>query len=548
VKPQRSQKKAGPRTDLAWLIDMGVKAYQHQHRLSSLEQVQAEIADELAISVRTLQSWRAKCCPKHYEDLQKFAAICLTADPRLGQHWAIDLFRAAGLASYTDQALREIGLGDRPAANDDTARLCDRLVTIHYLSPEPIFEQVQLQNFVGREWLDAKVDAFLHDRHHRSGVFVLTGEAGIGKTAYLAHLVRERQYLHVFGDLVKCQTPRAQRSLAVQLIQRYHLESQLEADDVTNCLEHSDLFLQRALRQAAQQLKSGEQLVIVVDICREWQKEHDSTLLDLPAILPAGVYLLVSQGPVATALGLHTHQHTERLTAASTENLQDIQHYMRTMIQRPEMAQHLIAEHCPAQDFETALVQQCGANWASTHSAIQRISWGHRTIRELTPVPVSRAIYHTERLGAWRTDWQRWEELYAPLMATLAAVQEPLPVVQLIRWAGVQASGSEVKRLLRECWCGFVREHHDSDWGCAYAFSYSCLHEFASGNVEREGLPPECLYLIEDLQERTIQAHGRIVDDLRQLSESEWMSLKGQDYVESYLKLHQARARGSQVN
>lgn len=65
-----------------------------------------------------------------------------------------------------------------------------------YLSPDAVFDRVRLDDFAGREWLEADLDRFLDG--HKCGVWLLTGEAGVGKTTFLAHLVRERRYLHFF--------------------------------------------------------------------------------------------------------------------------------------------------------------------------------------------------------------------------------------------------------------------------------------------------------------------------------------------------------------
>jgi len=79
--------------------------------------------------------------------------------------------------------------------SDGFATLAD-----YYVPPDAVFQRVRADEFVGRDWLTAKVDAFLNDPARKSGVFLLVGEAGVGKTAFLAHLVRERRYLLVFAE------------------------------------------------------------------------------------------------------------------------------------------------------------------------------------------------------------------------------------------------------------------------------------------------------------------------------------------------------------
>src|SRR4051794_20430117 len=78
----------------------------------------------------------------------------------------------------------------------DYQRLADA-----YIPPWPVFERVRLDRFTGREWLVQKVDTFLaaHDR----GVFILEADAGLGKTAFLAHLAKERGYVSHFVELAR---------------------------------------------------------------------------------------------------------------------------------------------------------------------------------------------------------------------------------------------------------------------------------------------------------------------------------------------------------
>jgi hypothetical protein len=189
VKSQRPPKKGGPQSEFAWLVDDGVRACQRQRRLPTLEMVQSELATEIAISLRTLQSWRANRFPERYEDLRNFARACLQTTPELGGPWVIDLFRAAGMSRDVEQALADLQLESAPSPRDTAPPNHDQWLKAQTIQPDPIFQRVHLSEFVGREWLTAKVDGFLNDPLHRSGVFVLTGEVGAGKTTFLAHLV-----------------------------------------------------------------------------------------------------------------------------------------------------------------------------------------------------------------------------------------------------------------------------------------------------------------------------------------------------------------------
>lgn len=97
----------------------------------------------------------------------------------------------------------------------------------YYIESDEVFQRVRVNDFVGRERLTAKVDAFLNDPNHKSGVFLLVGDAGVGKTSFTAHLVHTRGYIHVFGEQVRgdVNLPKALLSLGVQIVSRYDIES-----------------------------------------------------------------------------------------------------------------------------------------------------------------------------------------------------------------------------------------------------------------------------------------------------------------------------------
>ncbi|MGZ3395537.1 MAG: hypothetical protein ACXWPK_15980, partial [Isosphaeraceae bacterium] len=102
----------------------------------------------------------------------------------------------------------------------DYQRLADA-----YLHPWPVFERVKLDRFTGRKWIEERVNAFLQENDH--GIFVLEAEAGLGKTAFLAHLARERDYIHHFVELARGLdgvTP-GLKSLAAQLVRAWVLNS-----------------------------------------------------------------------------------------------------------------------------------------------------------------------------------------------------------------------------------------------------------------------------------------------------------------------------------
>ena len=60
-------------------------------------------------------------------------------------------------------------------------------------NPGPVFAAARIEEFTGRMWLSAQIDDFMA-RHPRGYIFV-EAEAGVGKTAFAAWLVKTRDYL-----------------------------------------------------------------------------------------------------------------------------------------------------------------------------------------------------------------------------------------------------------------------------------------------------------------------------------------------------------------
>jgi len=69
------------------------------------------------------------------------------------------------------------------------------------IQPSEVFRRVNIESFVGRRWLIDQVDSILNDENNRCGYLVLKAHAGLGKTAFLAWLVKERNYIHHFVEL-----------------------------------------------------------------------------------------------------------------------------------------------------------------------------------------------------------------------------------------------------------------------------------------------------------------------------------------------------------
>ena len=98
-------------------------------------------------------------------------------------------------------------------------------VSVAAKNPEALFVTVRLDAFTGRVWLAEKVNRFLGV--NPCGYIFIEAEAGLGKTAFAAWLVRTRGYLSHFSRYSGGRSVRvALQNLSAQLIIRYGLVDQ----------------------------------------------------------------------------------------------------------------------------------------------------------------------------------------------------------------------------------------------------------------------------------------------------------------------------------
>ncbi|MBC7226280.1 MAG: AAA family ATPase [Thermoflexales bacterium] len=391
-----------------------------------------------------------------------------------------------------------------------------------YLPPDAVFERVRLDDFAGRAWLEADLDRFLSE--HERGVWVLVGEAGVGKTTFLAHLVRERRYLHFFAEQApgEAGVTRALQSLAAQLVARYRLEPYADRDALSPSQAAYPDFLERLLRMAAERLAAGERLVIVVDALDEAGVGPNRNVLGLPKVLPKGVYLILSQRPVNVPLHVDPYPVCVDLRAGDARNLADVEAYLRGVARRPAIAGQLRARGYAEDHFVQALREKSAGNWMYLAYVVREIEENRRHPLDLARLPVGLAGYYAEYWGRWRAR-PEWDRLYAPLAATLAAAREMVTPEMLARWAGLEAD-HRLRRLLQEEWAPFLFRSDDR-----FRLYHASLRDFLSGAMPVEGLTPADRALVVEMAERTREAHRRIADYYIEFAGGDWGRLAGVD-------------------
>lgn len=374
----------------------------------------------------------------------------------------------------------------------------DKRVRDAYINPQSVIDRVNLQHYTGRKWLLAEVDAFLAE--HDRGYFILEASAGLGKTAFLAWLVQQREYIHHFCEL----TPglegvgAALRSLAAQLVMKYHLQP----NGVLNGIDTRPDYLYELLTKVSAQCADNEEIVLVIDALDEAGTPLNQNVLGLPRVLPKGVYLIVSHRSVPVTLRVETPRPIRyQLEATNDANIDDMRLFLELAAKWPEVECALQWNSCKITQFTSILLNKSRGLWIYLHYIVQDLKSHAQFGLNLESLPEGLNEYYSEYWRRWRNeDENAWDSCYLPLLATLAVAQQMLSRSQLIEWSDVNISPAKLRRLLEEKWQSFLFV----DESGSYRFYHRSLNEFFTLGTNIQDT------FSKELLEATNDAHYRV--------------------------------------
>jgi len=377
-----------------------------------------------------------------------------------------------------------------------------------YIDPWQVFERTGVDRFVGRAWLERKLDDFL-EKNDR-GYFILEAGAGLGKSSFLAHLVRERGWIHHFVELApgpEGVVP-ARKNLAAQVIRAFELGDQILPDEAAARPD----FLASLLRRASGKRHPGERIVLVVDGLDEAAARPGENVLGLPAVLPEGVFFVCSKRPGHIALNVDHPRRVFTIDPQRDENLADMRTYLEEETSRPQVVAALPASHQARGELIDALLASSRGVWIYLHYVIADVEHGHGEL-DLAALPEGLWGYYEKWWRRWKTrNASEWVDLYRPLLSALAVLQEDVPLGSLCELAGLnQALLPSAETLLDDSWRSFLTVQ-TVDGQRLYRLYHRSLADFFRGHVEDDDLLEDERDFAEELAAASRQAEARIAD------------------------------------
>ncbi len=356
--------------------------------------------------------------------------------------------------------------------------------------PQDVLAEILADGFTGRRWLVERVDAFLASRP--GGFIWIEAEAGLGKTALAAHLVRERGWLSHFAHYARGGSAAvALRNLAAQLAAAHRLS--LPEDVVTP--EDFESLLAEAARVAVRPI------VLVVDGADQGERVGDLLPWGLPRLLPEGVFVVGTYRTGAPPGHVDSPSVVLRIDAGDPRNREDLARHLDRMVERDDLAVPLAAAGVSAAEFVRSLGKRCGGVWVYLRYVLAEIRLGQRSVDDLTTLPADLGTYYARHLERWTEPGLR------AFLATLAVAGEPIRVPTAAAFAGVDEDSARR-------WCNDILRPFlagSAELPRRFTVLHASLREFLTGALAPDAGDAAWAWA-EALQREAVLAHHRIAE------------------------------------
>lgn len=296
------------------------------------------------------------------------------------------------------------------------------------------------KDFVGREFIFNRIDEVISNPDFTSGYVVIKGEPGIGKTALISQLVKQRGYVHHFNSIT--DNIRSAHTfisnICAQLVIKYGLDYSRFPDRASE-----DAGFMRQLLAEAVEKSEDKKVIVAVDALDEADDpglQSGGNILYLPRILPDGVFFIVTM----------REKHDERLDVDRKEyvplddedpkNVEDVGKYIVNYLVKyqNQMSSRLKEWNIDEARFEEELVEKSEGNFQYIHYVLPAIKDGKLNslrIGSIEDLPTGLQGYYERHWRAMESeDRDRYKRLQRPVLCFLATALEPIGIKMLMEW------------------------------------------------------------------------------------------------------------------
>ncbi len=335
--------------------------------------------------------------------------------------------------------------------------------------------------FVGRDVYFEALDSFIST--NESGYFMLRGEPGIGKSAFISKVVKLRKCIHHFNIGLQGINRLDQflGNVCSQLIGRFRLPYVCLPEDI----REDGAFLSKVLNEAANTRSREPKIVIAIDALDEVNQPDIGPLaniLHLPHVLPNGVFVVASCRMQHDLQLSVAKQRTLDLEANSDGNLEDLREFIESRIRDSNIQSWIQSHSVSALDFESLLVEKSEGNFLYATYVLTAIGSGDFTDVTLKELPAGIRAYYQMH---WRKMRDRrphdFDSVTRGIVCTLAAADESLSVSTI---GEICECPNYVVQDICRSWLEFLDVGTDSTGEQTYRLYHKTFKEFLEEEVD----------------------------------------------------------------
>jgi WD40 repeat protein len=356
--------------------------------------------------------------------------------------------RAAGEAAWNNWYQGKLAEIIRVVESEESRRFAGEIETLNgYLEPISSDARVAMllqKGFVGRAWLFDAIEQWRTAADRGSRLFWITGDPGVGKSAFAAHLSHFGKHRVIAAQFVEWDKPahrdalRVVRSLAFQLATRLpdYRKLLLTLPEITKLdrKNAAELFEYLVAAPLSSVIDGGrERFLIVVDALDEAGEAGRNSLVDMLAYnaprLPNWIGLVVTSRP-ESAVNTPLQGLKPCVLATQTEaNRADIRDYLRREL-RPQLEGRSDAE-------QERLVAQILAKSEGVFLYVERfcndVHNNHLSLDHPEQFPNGLGETFSQFFRRQFPDVDRFRKDVRPALRAILAARTPLPVETLRR-------------------------------------------------------------------------------------------------------------------
>jgi len=335
-------------------------------------------------------------------------------------------------------------------------------------------------NFVGRQFVFDAIKSFT--KKQTRGYFFIRGEPGIGKSALIAQLVKNKRYFHHFNIRSEGINTASIfiKNICAQMIISYDLNYE---DLPANATQDSG-FLNTILDEASKK-NPNEKLIITIDALDEVDKierYQEANPLFLPVILPQNVYIIVTMRKDPIHIRIDCEQHILDIEQDSEGNIKDIKQFIILSMNREGIKKYIIRNKINNKIFLKYMLEKSQGNFMYLKYVLPEIANGFYVDLSIDKLPFGLMNYYDNH-------WQRmqglnenaWFKYKLPIIKALTVTKLPINIDLISDFSGVKEK--DRIRLVLEEWKQFLYEEKDVSQPFLkkrYRIYHASFHDFIS--------------------------------------------------------------------